>query len=264
MDGLKLTKIWLIFVPLRFIIHDPMKRILLLTTAIFTFNTYAQLWFDIGAKGGYGTGFLINKTLNKDNRLSVTPGSNYFYGGKLGINFGEEHTISLDFSYNNNSYSFLQTGLLGTSQSYKYTINYSAFTFAPLYKHTSDAQYLEIGPEFSFVKNASVSDMANPLSPNANGNAINPHLMGAVFGFGGYIIGNQKLSLSMGLRFHYYFTNLTSSSFSGTNYPLVNYPDITTHASTNPLAIQVLVEVNYSLAQLARASCGKRVALISF
>lgn len=241
-----------------------MKTLFLLSTfVIFSSYSFSQLWFDAGIKGGIGTGFLINKTLSGDDRLSVSPGINNCYGGKFGINFGKENSITFDLSYCNNSYTFLQTGIGASNQSYKYIINYSTLTFSPMFRHTTEAQYLEIGPEFSFFKKGEISDMANPnTAPNAQ-SYINPNLIGAVFGVGGYIIGNDKIAFSMGLRFHYNFNDLISSEYSSTNFPFTNYPDITTHSTTNPLAVQVVFELNYSLAQVARASCG-RTALISF
>lgn len=238
-------------------------RVFLVSFFILILNfSFSQLWFDIGAKGGVGTGFLINKTLSNDNRLSVSPGKNHFYGGKFGINFGTESSIILEFSYSNYSYSFVQSGIFDITKTYAYTINYSTLNFAPLYKHTNEAQYIEIGPEFSFFKKGTITDEAQPTTNTPAENAINPLLTGAVFGLGGHIIGGDNLTLSMGLRFRYTFTNLVSSDYSSTNYPFVNYPDITTSTKTNPLSVQLVFELNYSLAQLARATCGKRTALI--
>lgn len=238
-------------------------RIILLSFFILVFKiSFSQLWFDIAAKGGVGTGFLINKTLSNDNRLSVSPGRNHFYGGKFGINFGTENSIILDFSYSNYSYSFIQSGIFDLTKTYAYTFNYSTLNFAPLYKHTNEAQYIEIGPEFAFFKKGTIVDEAHPTTTTPAENVINPYLMSAVFGLGGYIIGGDNLTLSMGLRFRYTFTNMISSDYSNTNYPFVNYPDITASSKTNPLSVQLVFELNYSLAQLARATCGKRAALI--
>lgn len=241
-----------------------MKTLLLFGLLLFSATSFSQLWFDIGAKGGIGAGFLLNKTLADDNRLSITPGMNNFYGGKIGFNFGKKHSFTIDGSYCNNEYSFLQSGLLDTKENYKYSINYSTMTIATLYRKTTDAQYLEIGPELSFFKKGEIKDMVNPSSTTNAENVLNKNLISAVFGFGGYIIGNQVISLSMGLRFHYTFSNLTSYEYSSTNYPFVNYSDITTSSKSNPLAVQVLFELNYSLGQIAHASCGKRSAFISF
>lgn len=241
-----------------------MKTLIILNFLILSKITYSQLWFDLGLKGGIGTGFLINNTISKDSRLSTTPGLNNFMGGKIGINFGKKHSITVDGSFTNNQYAFLQTGLLQPKEIYKYSINYSTITIAPLYRKTNDAQYLEIGPEFSFYKKGEVIDQANLNSKIQAQNVLNKNLTGVVFGFGGYIIGNEVIALSMGLRFHYTFSNLTAPEYASTNYPLINYSDITSSEKTNPLAIQVLFELNYSLGQIAHASCGKRTAFIFF
>lgn len=238
-------------------------KITLIICFILLYNlSYSQLWFDLSGKGGIGTGFLINKTLSDDNRLSVNPGINNFYGGRFGINFGSESSLSLDFTYANNSYSFIQSEIYDVSKTYKYTINYSNLNVAPLYRHTNESQYIEIGPEFSFFKKGSISDETNPISTTDAQSVLNPHLMSAVFGVGGYVIGGDNLTLSMGIRFKYTLNNLISSDYANTNYPFVNYPDITKNATTNPLSAQVVFELNYSLAQFAKATCGKRIALI--
>jgi hypothetical protein len=238
----------------------PILTIFVMTCEI----TFAQLWFDAGLKGGMGTGFLINKTLTNDDRLNVTPGRNTIIGGKFGVNFGKENGITLDLSYNHNTFSFLQSGIIETKQSFAYTINYSTLNFAPLYRHTTEAQYLELGPEFLFFRKGHMTDEVYPNSIIEADGKINPSQFGAIFGFGGYIIGNDVIALSLGLRIRYSISNLISDEYSTSNYPFVNYPDISTGNRTNPLSIQAVFELNYSLAQFARASCGKRVALIRF
>jgi hypothetical protein len=110
------------------------------------------------------------------------------------------------------------------------------------------------------LKSSIITDASTVIPPNQN--AINSNLLGAVAGFGGYIVGNQTVSLSMGIRFHYIFSNLISSEYSSTNFPLTNYADITTHSTSNPLSVQILFELNFSLGQIAHASCGKRTAFI--
>ncbi len=226
--------------------------------------TYSQLWFDVGVKGGVGTGYLINNTITKDQRLSVTPGINNFYGGKIGINFGKTHALTLDGSLMNNQYSFLQTGLGTNKESYKYSINYSTLTISTLYRNTKGSQYLEIGPEISLFQKGSIQDEYQKTTTEATPKIINNNLASAVFGFGGYVIGSDVLSLSMGLRFHYTFSNLTSKDYSSSNFPLINYSDITSNASSHPLAIQVLFELNWAIGQVAKSTCGKRTAFIRF
>ena len=217
-----------------------------------------------GIKGGIGSGYLINKTLSKDQRLSVNQGVNNFMGGKIGLNWGSIHSLTLDGSFANNQYSFLQSGISTSKESFKYSINYSTLTFATLYRNTKGSQYVEIGPEFSVFKKGEIIDELELILSESAQKVLNKNLASAVFGFGGYIFGNDNLSLSMGMRIHYTFSNLTSRNYSSSNYPLTNYTDIISNARTHPIAIQFLFELNYSLGQIAKSTCGKRTAFISF
>jgi hypothetical protein len=83
------------------------------------------------------------------------------------------------------------------------------------------------------------------------------------FGFGGHMIGNEVIALMMGLRFNYTFSNLTSDMYSETPFPLGNYSDIAASKSS-PLAVQLVMEINYSLGYFVKASCGRRTAFLSF
>lgn len=244
-----------------------MKTLLVtLSFIIITFNANSQLWFDVGLKGGGGTGFLKNSHISTDSRLSVNPGYNYFFGAKVGFNYGYYVSIATDFTYGTSSFSFLQSGILDSNRTYKYNITYSSFNIAPLFRFTKEASYVEIGPEFSFLKKASQSDEANSsLTPDAMP-YLNPKLTSLVFGFGGYVMGNEVVALQMGLRIHYSLSNLTSPDWESSLYPLNNYPGLSSGVATNPFIIQMHMEINFSLGQLARSTtkCGRRVAFLSF
>lgn len=244
-----------------------MKSLLLAVTFfILTFSANSQLWFDVGLKGGGGSGFLINSHISEDSRLGITPGYNYFYGAKVGFNYGYYVSIATDFTYGTNSFSFLQSGIYDTTKTYKYNIKYSSFNIAPLFRFTKEASYIEIGPEFSFTKKPTYTDEATSSLPIDAAPYINPKLTSLVFGFGGYIMGNEVVALQMGLRVHYTFSNLTSPDYEASRYPLNNYPDLATGVKTNPFIVQMHMEINFSLGQLARSTskCGRRVAFLSF
>lgn len=243
-----------------------MKLIAVVCLFILGTSSHAQLWFDVGLKGGGGTGFLNNKTLTSDSRLSVNPGSNYFFGGKIGINYGYYMSIATDFTYGQNSFSFNQAELFGSTTTYKYKIDYSSFNIMPLIRYTKEASYIEIGPEFSLIQKANVSDEATAKTDFDVSDKVNTKLTNLVFGFGGYIVGNEIVALQMGLRLHYSLSNLTSDTWEASSFPLENYTDISGGVSTNPFLIQLHLELNFSLGQIARSSskCGKRVAFLSF
>ena len=227
---------------------------------------FSQTWFDLGIKGGVGGGFLLNNIVNSDSRFSVLPQMNNFYGGKVGVNFGEMFGIAFDVDYGTYNYGFSQSKVIGQDQSatYNYKIKYNALNVMPAFRYTKEASYVEIGPQFSFTKNHSIDDEANGGSASFAEEAINPSLKGLVFGFGGHVIGNDIIALMMGLRFNYVFSNLTSYIYEGTTFPFSNYPDITAVSSSNPLNVQLVFELNYSLGYIVRASCGRRTSFLSF
>lgn len=243
-----------------------MKKILFSTAIMLIFNlSNAQLWFDVGLKAGGGTGFLKNKNISTDNRLSVNPGYGYFYGGKIGINYGYFVSIATDITFGKNSFSFMQNGIYDSTRTYKYNVTYNSLNIVPLFRYTKEASYLELGPEFSLVKKPTYSDEATNLSNVDASNYVSSKLTGLVFGFGGYIVGNDVIALQMGFRAHYSFTNLTSDESPIGIFPLTNYTDLSA-SPTNPISIQLHMELNVSLGQIARSSskCGRRVAFLSF
>lgn len=235
-----------------------------LGTIVFVFltiNLNAQVWFDLGLKGGVGSGFILNKTLSNDTRLSPSPGFNFFYGGKVGVNFGEAVGITTDFTLNENSYSFLQADLGGSTTSVKYQISLSTFSIAPLFRLTKEASYLEVGPQFSFLRGGSIN---TGLASNQPEDYIRQRSTRLIFGFGGHMVGNEIISLMMGLRASYNLSELANDNYAGTTWPFNNYLDISEANATRALDIQIVMELNYSLGYFVRASCGKRTAFLTF
>jgi len=111
-------------------------------------HAQSQTWFDLGIKGGVGSGFLLNPNINNDGRFGPTAGFNYFYGGKVGVNFGEYVGITCDVDYGSYSYGFTQAEVPGKSETevYKYQIKYNSLNVSPYFRYTKEASYLEIGP----------------------------------------------------------------------------------------------------------------------
>jgi hypothetical protein len=242
------------------------KNKLTIILIALSFSSFSQTWFDLGIKGGVGAGFLINNTVNSDSRFNVLPQMNNFVGGKVGVNFGDMFGIAFDVDYGTYNYGFSQLKIVGKDQNltYDYKIKYNALNFMPAFRYTKDASYVEIGPQFSFTKNHTITDEGNSSSFSYAADAINTSLKGLVFGFGGHMIGNDVIALMMGLRFNYVFSNLTSYTYAETNFPFTNYSDITTPTKSSPINAQLVFELNYSLGYIVRASCGRRTAFIGF
>ena len=243
-----------------------MNKLITLVLLSLSLNLSAQVWFDLGAKGGLGSGFVMNNTLNQDVRFGLSPGFNYFFGGKVGVNFGEMVGLTFDVDYGLYKYGFTQAEVVGkpSTEVFSYKIGYNAINFSPYFRYTKETSYLEIGPNFSFTKNAFINDEAfQSAQPNA-ADVIRANLTGLTFGFGGHMVGNEIISLMMGLRFNYTFSSLSSDTYEETSYPFTNYSDITTPSSTNPLNLQLVMELNYSLGYFVKASCGRRTAFLTF
>ncbi len=241
-----------------------MKRLVLLVLVVCSTSGMSQVWFDLGLKGGVGSGFLMNKTLNSDARLSVGPGLNHFYGAKAGVNIGEMIGFTLDFTFGDNRYHFFQADLNGSTTSYRYDIRYTSFNFAPLFRYTKEMSYLEVGPQFSFLRGGNVSNGFATTSPTLAEEYIRPMTTKMIFGFGGHMVGNEIISLMMGLRFSYMISDLTNDVYEETTWPFESYFDITESNASHPLDVQLVFELNYSLGYFVRASCGRRTAFLTF
>ena len=243
-----------------------MKKIVTILLLSFSFIANCQTWFDLGIKAGVGGGFLLNNTVNSDSRFEILPNKNHFFGGKVGVNFGESFGITVDADFGKYAYGFNQAKVAGKDQSltYKYKISYNAFNIMPALRYTKESSYVEFGPQFSFVKNQLIEDEVKTSTTSISEEAINSKLTGLVFGFGGHMIGNETISLMMGLRFNYILSNLTSDMYEATNFPFTNYNDITSPSKSSPLNVQMVFELNYSLGYFVRASCGRRTAFLTF
>jgi len=242
-----------------------MKKILITIFLFFTYASFCQTWFDIGVKTGVGAGFLLNQNINNDIRLDLSPGFNSFVGGKVGVNFGEKFGVALDVDFGTYVLAFNQSKVPTKDQSkvYKLTFGYQSLNIMPTFRYTKEASYLELGPQFSFVKNQILEDESGLMSPSIATESINPNLTGVVFGFGGHMIGTDAIALMVGLRFNYRFSNFTSYTYEATSFPFTNYSDISA-SKTTQFNAQIILELNYSLGYIVKASCGRRTAFLSF
>lgn len=93
-----------------------MKKKITILLLLVSFSSYSQTWFDLGIKGGIGGGFLINNTINNDSRFDLLPQMNRFYGGKIGVNFGELFGLTFDMDYGKYGYGFTQAKVYGKDQ----------------------------------------------------------------------------------------------------------------------------------------------------
>lgn len=232
-----------------------MKGFFLCLALLFGLNTSAQVWFDLGLKGGPGTSFLINSDIFDDPKLSHKFTFSYFVGGKVGIHFGENNALTVNVTSTK-----IAQKLQNTHDNFNFDeriIRAQSVDFALFYRRIKGSSYFEIGPQFSLLKNQSVKDDGekNAISDNWADNFI-----GATVGFGGFILGGDRFSIIAGLQATYGFTNLFSTRYD----PGLPIADQYSDASTMPFSAMLNIEFNYSLGYLVRSSCGKRTSFITF
>lgn len=226
-------------------------------------NTYhSQVWFDIAAGGSLGTGITSDFKLYDDTRIDVSPrvSSNAFL--KIGINLTETESVLFDFGISNRNFLFSQKNLPNSENlSKNISLGYTGFRILPMYRHTKDGSYIEIGPEFGSIQNQYYSDEANgDISENS---FFSERSFRGAIGFGGYILGNERITLVSGLRILYDFADLRSDNAVNAQFPYQNY-DEKRDVPFKAFDIQIGMELNISLGFLVRSSCGRRKVLFQW
>jgi hypothetical protein len=223
-------------------------------STVFTLN--AQTWFEVGLKGGPATTFLVNKNFMNDTQFNPKLTPTYFFGAKVGINFGEHDGIAIHAGGTKVQQKFNNEYPLALFDERKFTSN--LIEIGLLYHRTSNSGYFEVGPRISLVQNGELID------DGGTSQDISDELIGTYYGmdlgFGSYVIGGDRLSLMMGLRFSYGIApiNLDERPIAPIQ---AQYGD---SRSVNIFSAMLCVELNYSLGYLVRSSCGRRTSWISF
>lgn len=234
------------------------KLTFLAVSILLVCNTFAQVWFDVGFNGGIGTGFYTNKIFYNDQRFNLVPNIGNTASFKLGINATDRHSAVIELGYFKRSYGIDQAFVpnIDDFKVFYQQITFSGFQGALLYRNTNEGTFIEIGPMWNSIRNQQITDQVNSSSiPN---NVINKKSVRGVFGLGGYLFGNERVTLVGGFRVLYDFSDLRDTSPSGISFPFYNYQDKTLNQSLHAIDFQLNLELNISLGFLYRASCGKR------
>jgi len=222
----------------------------------------AQVWFDIGMHGSASTSIWSDFKLYEDSKIDVLPKIGWNLALKLGINFNETEALVMDVGYVNRNFQLEQKDLQnGNDMVRNMNFGYSGFRILPLYRHTNEGTYFEIGPEFGWIQKSYYTDEANGSIPD---NALfkENNLRGAI-GFGGYLLGNEKISLITGIRILYDFKDLRSEKARQEAFPYQNYED-QRESYFKAIDIQFCLELNISLGFLVKSTCGRRKLLITW
>lgn len=223
-------------------------------TALVFSSLQGQIWMDIGAKGSYGLGVLLNSNIMQDNRHEMRLGTGYAYGGKAGLNFGDRHGFTFDaiIAKNTQQYDF-KTTLLEVNNNELAWENLHLYV---MYRLQTDGVYFELGPRFSTLRQVSHTFGGADIAGTDN---YAEKATGAALGWGGYLFGNDFFALMFGMRIDYAITDFVSEKGQGLNYPapyiLTGYE---TYQSTHPITGQIVLELNFGLGGYAKTRCGQR------
>ena len=236
--------------------------ILLVSILIKSHTTFGQFWFDVALSGSAGTSFLSNLEIYDDTRIDVSPNISSNFSLKIGLNFTETESLVLDLGIVNRNFHLIQKDLQNNNLLEQHmNFGYSGFRILPMYRHTKDGSYIELGPEFANIQSPYFSDDANGTITNSN-LFRSKSLRGAI-GFGGYLFGNERVTLVSGMRILYDFQDLRSEQAKQNKFPYQNY-DVQNDSPFKAFDIQLSLELNISLGFLVRSSCGRRKLLFKW
>jgi hypothetical protein len=241
-----------------------MKRTLTLSLLfLFTFQSKAETWFDIGVKGAYAPGAFTNSHILSSTNQTLEYNHGYFFGGKIGVNFGLKHGITIDVL----SSKTTQT-LINNDKNNDYTVSLSSIDIPILYRNNADnGGYSEIGPQISITQSANVN--LNGVSSDIK-SSFNGTNMGVVMGFGQYVGGSDAFGFNLGLRFAYMWGDIVNSSSQNQFNDPIYKPlgdDIATYEykSSGRLYAGFVLEANFNAGYITKGSrCSKRTKFKMF
>jgi hypothetical protein len=244
-----------------------MKKWMILFLAIGMASTMqAQkigMWFDVGVKGAFGPTLMANSNIFNDRTYDHEISTGYGFGGKVGIYFGEYNGVTLDAIFSRSRQGFNYEVLDQVTPTFNHDIEWTSIDLYLLYRMQKAGVYFEIGPAYSMINKVTQDDQANPLLKDVS-DFYNDDLISGVIGFGGYIYNNERFTLMMGLRASYALTDFVNETGKDANFPNPNrLAPYETYKSTNPIAVQVLLEANFGIGYFAKTCCSNRSTFFS-
>ena len=234
------------------------KASTILFITILSFSSKAEIWFDVGVKAGITTGAFINSNLLGANTQALKFKPGYLLGGKIGINFGIKHSLTVDFITANTS-----IGMHNSVTDLTNTVSITTFDLPIMYRVNQDnGGYGEIGPQFSFTTSGSSTIEGVTTDDKAIFNGTN---MAIAAGFGQYIGGGNTFGFTFGFRFAYTLGDIVSSDFASSGSDPVYKPHSQeeiadySYSGTSRLYAGVVLEANFNLGYIAKgAKCTKK------
>lgn len=247
-----------------------MKKYLFLAVAlVIGFQAEAQkigMWFDVGLKGAFGPTLLANGNIFNDRTYDHKITTGYGIGGKLGIYFGEFNGITFDAIYSKSKSSFSYESGIPDIPEYDQDIEWTSLDLYLLYRMQQYGVYFEIGPAYSMVSDITDNDQGIPNSDARDvSDFYEDNYFSGVVGFGGYLANSDRFTLMMGLRASYAVTDFVNEAGQAADYPNPNKTlEYDSYKSTNPLAVQLIIEANLGIGYFAKTCCSNRSSFFSF
>lgn len=234
-----------------------MKRTII---ALFAFFFCLQLtaqefWFEAGLKGGAGMSFLYNKNIADDGNWDYALTPMYGGGAKFSVNFGPYHGVFVEGLYNQSQQDWIYNVSTST-EDFDYSVKWQSIDLYLLYRGIRNRTYFEIGPMYSMLQKV---EQGGVEPYNESTDFYEDSYFGGVFGFGGYVVGQETFSVGIGLRLNYGFGDLVNDAGQKDGYPnLPNDMPYETVENTNPIFAQFLVELNFGVGRFAKTACSQR------
>lgn len=239
------------------------KIVLPLLLILFVNSSRAEIWFDLGIKGAYAPGMFINKNVFGTSAQNLSYNHGFFAGGKIGINFGLSHCLTVDGLLSQTRQTL--NSISGTSS----TVTLRSFDLPIMYRNNTDeGGYAEIGPQLSVVMSA---DRTDNLGKNDVKSSFAASKWGVAFGFGQYIGGGDAFGFNIGFRFAYTLSDIITSSAGNAStdpiYQPITAEEISSYnyAKSSRLYVGIALEADFNLGYFAKgASCTKRTKFRMF
>lgn len=241
-----------------------MKKIILISSFLFlAMQIHSQkmdFWLDAGLKVQSGFTALYNSGAQDDVNWDLAIAKGTKYGAKFGFNWNYVG-VSLDVMTGKlrGEYQFL-----GDTEIYDSEITVQSTDIYILFRSARNKGYFELGPKVSLISD--ISNVTNGISDSTPKDFYESKPLGAVLGFGTYILGpaNGRFSGIFGLRLEYGFQDIVSDTgqAEGATRQPVGYAG--TSAPTNPFFAGIVFELNWGIGGVGQARCGERSKFIWF
>ena len=224
-----------------------MRKSITLLFVLSAFFGKAQIWFDLGAKLGYGPSMSFNKNSFNNLDYSYKYAGAFLYGGKLSVNFNPNHAIVGELLFNQFTHAV-------NVQGNPNKVNLKYMQIPVMYRNNSDnGGYTEIGVQFNTLNSAQFNG-ADVTQQFVKSN------YDAVLGFGQYIGGGNVFGLNLGLRIAYTLNDVINAAYRTSLGNAVYAPNNAEsfsnfkYQATHNVYVAATLELNFDFGYLAKGS----------